>query len=385
MCALRTHTLKTADAGAVFPASHREGSYGRGMGLGWTDVVGIVRGLNVPLDDLVLAGSAPLLAHGVIAEIGDIDLVARGAAWDTLAARGAVHSGDLGDAYVDLPNGVQVFSGWHGEAADAVIARSTWVDEVLVASMADVVAYKRRLARPKDVEHLAALERWAGEMTDSVATARRPPVRLIDRGDAGARLAPVVAALGLPRPAVLALPRGGVPVAAPIARALGCSLDVLVVRKLGLPTNPEYAFGAIGEGGEPLIDARIVAAADLLDAEVDGVVAREREELTRRISLYRGGRPSLSLVGRTAIIVDDGSATGSTAQAAVDVARTLGAESVMVAVGTSPPDVLEMLGRHADQAIAAMTPEPFISVGQWYRDFSPTSDDEVLAILRDAS
>lgn len=352
------------------------------MGLSWSDVIDAVRSLDVPREDVVLAGSGPLLAHGVIAEVGDVDIVARGEAWDRVAARGDVRAGELGDHYVNLAGGVQVFSGWRGEPADAVIARSAAVDGVLVASLADVVAYKRRLGRPKDLEHLAALKRWADVMTDPVATARRAPEVLADRVEAGERLAPVLAALDPARPTVLALPRGGVPVAAPIARALSSSLDVLVVRKLGLPANPEYAFGAIGEGGEPLIDERIVAAADLLESEVDAVVAAERRELARRVALYRAGRPALTLTGRTAIIVDDGSATGSTAQAAIAVARTMGAARVIVAVGTAPPDVLAMLGRHADRAIAAMTPEPFTSVGQWYRDFSPTSDDEVLAILR---
>ncbi|MFW7415328.1 phosphoribosyltransferase [Demequina sp. SO4-18] len=355
------------------------------MGLTWRDVVHTVGGLGVPMEDVVLAGSVPLLAHGVLSEVGDIDLVARGAAWQSLSARGDVRAGDLGDHYVDLPGGVQAFSGWRGEPADAVLARSARIDGIHVASLADVVAYKRRLGRPKDLEHLAAIKRWADEMSDPVVTARREHTVLADRTAAGERLAPVLAALAPARPAVLTLPRGGVPVAAPIARALGCSLDVLVVRKLGLPSNPEYAFGAIGEGGEPLIDERIVAAADLLDSEVAAVVAAERRELTRRVALYRGDGPALSLYGRTAIVVDDGAATGSTAQASVAVARALGAADVIVAVGTAPPDVLAMLGRHADRAVAAMTPEPFLSVGQWYRDFAQVDDDEVLAILRDGN
>ncbi|MFN3866020.1 MAG: phosphoribosyltransferase [Demequina sp.] len=352
------------------------------MGHTWDEVIDAVRGLGLPADGVVLTGSAPLLAHGVIDDVEEIIMVARGTAWDALAARGDARVGALGDRYVELPGGVQLFSSWLGEAADAVLARGTLVDGVQVASVADVVAYKRRLARTQDLEHLAALARWADEMSDPVATASRAPSLLDDRAEAGDRLAPVLSAWAPERPAVLALPRGGVPVGAPIARALGCSLDVLVVRKLGLPTNPEYAFGAIGEDGEALVDERIVAAADLREREVARVVAAERSELERRISLYRGGRPPLSLEGRTAIIVDDGAATGSTARASIAVARALGAASVIVAVGTAPPDVLAMLGRDADRALAAMTPEPFTSVGQWYRDFSPTSDDEVLALLR---
>ena len=204
---------------------------------------------------------------------------------------------------------------------------------------------------------------------------------LADRTAAGHVLAPLVSALSPSQPVVLALPRGGVPVAAPVAHALGAPLDLLVVRKLGLPTNPEYAFGALGEHGEPLVDDRIVAAADLLEHEVEAVIARERRELTRSISAYRQSRPALDLRGKSAIVVDDGAATGSTALAAIHVARSLGAASVILAVGTAPPDVLELLGRHADDALAAMTPEPFISVGQWYRDFAPVSENEVVAAL----
>lgn len=209
-----------------------------------------------------------------------------------------------------------------------------------------------------------------------------PAVRpLADRADAGHQLAALVAALAPRRPIVLALPRGGVPVAAAVAHGIGAPLDLLVVRKLGLPTNPEYAFGAMGEDGEPLIDDRIVAAADLREDEVAEVISREYDELTRRISAYRQGRPALDLTGASAIIVDDGAATGSTALAAIAVARSLGAANVTVAVGAAPPDVLDLLDRNADRAVAAMTPEPFISVGQWYLDFTQVSDDEVIAAL----
>lgn len=219
---------------------------------------------------------------------------------------------------------------------------------------------------------------------DAVSHRTEKPVTstpLADRTAAGHALAPLVSTLSPTQPVVLALPRGGVPVAAPVAHALGAPLDLLVVRKLGLPTNPEYAFGALGEHGEPLIDDRIVAAADLLEHEVDAVIARERRELTRRISAYRQSRPALDLRGKSAIVVDDGAATGSTALAAIHVAQSLGAASVILAVGAAPSDVLELLGRHADHAVAAMTPEPFISVGQWYRDFAPVGEDEVVAAL----
>ena len=130
------------------------------MALAWADVRAAVVGLGVPLDDLVVMGSAPLLACGALSSVGDVDVVARGESWTQVAARGEVTQGLLGDRMVDLPGGIQVFSGWHGQSADAVVASSTWVDGVRVGSVDAVVAYKRRLARPKDVEHLKAYERW---------------------------------------------------------------------------------------------------------------------------------------------------------------------------------------------------------------------------------
>lgn len=220
-------------------------------------------------------------------------------------------------------------------------------------------------------------------MIDNNAVSYRPATQLRNRTDAGHRLASLVTKLSPARPVVLALPRGGVPVAVPVAQALNGPLDVLVVRKLGLPTNPEYAFGAMGEDGKPLVDDRIVAAADLRADEVADVITREQRELTRRIGAYRQRRPAQDLTDTTAVIVDDGAATGSTALAAIAVARSLGAATVIAAMGVAPPDVLDLLGRHADYAVAAMTPEPFMSVGQWYGDFSQVSDDQVLAAFAD--
>ena len=352
------------------------------MALTWDEVRAAVGGLEVDAADLVLAGSVPLVAHGVIPTVGDVDVVALGPAWEALAARGVTpRTGEHGDLVLELGD-VQVFSGWHGMRADAVAGRAGVVDGVRVASLADVIPYKRRLARPKDLEHLEALARWVDEMSDTVATRPDVAVPFADRAHAGEMLAPIVAALDPVNPLVLALPRGGVPVAAPVARALGCELDVLVVRKLGVPSNPEYGFGALGEGAEPLINERVVAAAGLLESEVAQVIQAETVELARRVALYRAGRPALDLTGKDAIIVDDGSATGATARAAVAVARAVGAASVTVAVGACPPDVLELVSRSADRAVAALKPEPFLSVGQWYRNFAQTTDDEVLATLR---
>lgn len=352
------------------------------MTFDWPQMRAAVRALDVDVDDIALAGSAPLLAHGIISSAGDVDLVARGRAWTDLAARGEPHEGLHGDLVVDLPGGIQVFPGWHGEPADAIVERAGCVDGIPVMALSAAIATKERRGRARDREHLAAVDSWVDDMTATVAADRPAVTRFRDRAHAGELLAPRVAALRPVDPVVVALPRGGVPVAAPVARDLGCELDVLVVRKLGLPTNPEYAFGAIGEGGEPLIDERIVAAADLLPDEVASVVAAERREVDRRLALYRAARGPLTLEGRTAVIVDDGAATGSTALAAIGVARGLGCASVIVAVGTAPPDVLALIQRHADHAAAAMTPEPFISVGQWYDDFAPTTDDEVLSLLQ---
>lgn len=218
-------------------------------------------------------------------------------------------------------------------------------------------------------------------MNDNTAVSGRAAEPLRDRSEAGHILAPLIAKLSLPRPKVLGLPRGGIPVAAPVAHELGAPLDFLVVRKLGLPANPEYAFGAVSEHSEPIIDHRTVAAADLLHDEVERIVARERAEVQRRTGAYRQQHPALDISDASAIIVDDGAATGSSALAAIEVARAAGAAHIVIAVGAAPPDVLHLLSRHADYAIAAMTPEPFISVGQWYQDFTQVSDDRVLAAL----
>ncbi len=180
---------------------------------------------------------------------------------------------------------------------------------------------------------------------------------------------------------VLGLPRGGVPVAAEVARALGAPLDVLVVRKLGLPRHPELAMGAIGEDGIRVLDRDLVAREGVSERAVAGVEAAERAELARRTEQYRGGRPPVPIAGRTVVIVDDGLATGSTARAAVQVARARGARRVILAVPVAPPDTVAMLRHDADVVLVVLTPERFAAVGQWYDDFTPTSDAEVVAAL----
>ncbi|MFF5172320.1 phosphoribosyltransferase [Micromonospora sp. NPDC000089] len=201
-----------------------------------------------------------------------------------------------------------------------------------------------------------------------------------DRSDAGRQLADRLSALiGEPDVIVLGLVRGGVPVARVIADRLGAPLDVLVVRKLGLPWAPEVAFGALGPGGVRVLNEVV---ADRLEADtVTEVQRREQAELERREARYRGGRPPLELSGRTAVIVDDGLATGATARAAVEVARRLGARRVVVAVPVGAQEAYEMLSAEADQVVCAQRPAEFGAVGAYYEDFHEVDDDEVTAAL----
>jgi putative phosphoribosyl transferase len=183
---------------------------------------------------------------------------------------------------------------------------------------------------------------------------------------------------------VLGLPRGGVPVAAPIADALGAPLDVIVVRKLGVPAQPELAMGAIGETGARVLDEPLVRHLGVRADDLRAVEERERIELDQRVVRLRRGRPRIALDGRVAVVVDDGLATGSTARVACQVARHLGARRVVLAVPVAASPTLRSGIPGADQVICLATPEPFVAVGAHYRDFSPTTDDDVVAAL-DAS
>jgi len=202
-----------------------------------------------------------------------------------------------------------------------------------------------------------------------------------DRRDAGRQLAAGLAGLRPERPIVLGLPRGGIPVAYEVARALGAPLDVIIVRKLGLPDQPELGMGAIGEGGTRVLNRTLLSATGVTDAELAAVEQRERAEIERRARQYRGDRPTISLRGRTVIIVDDGLATGGTALAAVQIAREQGAARVVLAVPIAPPDTVETLRRAADEVITLATPRAFHSLGQWYSDFRQTTDEEVIGLL----
>ena len=207
----------------------------------------------------------------------------------------------------------------------------------------------------------------------------------IDRTDAGRHLAQRLRHLRGTDVAVLGLPRGGVPVAFEVAEELHAPLDVIVVRKLGVPFQPEYGFGAIGEGGARIIDDGVVRLARLTRAEIAGVEAREHARLDRRLRQLRGSRTLVPLAGRTAIVVDDGIATGSTARAACMVARERGARRVILAVPVGSVEAAASLRRTADEVICLHTPARFCAIGEWYDDFSQVSDEEVAALLGKAA
>jgi putative phosphoribosyl transferase len=205
-----------------------------------------------------------------------------------------------------------------------------------------------------------------------------------DRREAGRRLAERLSGLRAASPLVLGLPRGGVPVAFEVARALDAPLDILVVRKLGVPFQPELGMGAVGEDGVRVLNPDVMRQARVTEAQLAEVEARERAHVEERATRLRAGRPVLPLTGRTVVIVDDGLATGGTARAAVRVARARGAQRVVLAVPVAPPETVAALRADADDVVAVETPEPFFAIGGWYADFSPTSDAEVVELLRAA-
>ncbi|BAN25632.1 phosphoribosyltransferase [Caballeronia insecticola] len=180
---------------------------------------------------------------------------------------------------------------------------------------------------------------------------------------------------------VLALPRGGVPVAYEVARAIGARLDVLVVRKLGVPVQPELAMGAIASGDTFFLDERIVEYAGVGKEELERVIARERIELARREQLYRGAQPPLDVEGRIAIIVDDGMATGATMKAAAMSLRHAHPAKIIAALPVAPLESDARVEEIVDEFVCVMRPRHYFGVGQFYADFEQTSDDEVRALL----
>lgn len=204
--------------------------------------------------------------------------------------------------------------------------------------------------------------------------------RFDDRRDAGSQLARLVADLALDRPVVLALPRGGVPVAAEVADRIDARLDVWVVRKVGAPGRPELGIGAIAEGGGAVFDQRALAAFGVDDRRLEQLVEAERRELARRVLRYRGHPELPDVGGRDVVVVDDGLATGLTARAAIGGLRHSSPATLTLAVPVAAPDSLDRLSDSVD-VIAVHAPPDFAAVGQWYVDFSQTTDDEVVRLL----
>jgi len=206
-----------------------------------------------------------------------------------------------------------------------------------------------------------------------------------DRHDAGRRLAQRLDHLKDQDVIVLGLPRGGVPVAAEVARFLGAPLDVILVRKLGVPFQPELGMGAIGEGDVRVVNHDVMREADLTAADLAQVEAKERIELNRRVSVYRVDRPPIDIRGRTVVIVDDGIATGSTARAACQVARTRGAARIVLAMPVAPSGWSGRFSDVADESVCVLTPSDFYGIGEFYHDFTQTTDGEVVACLAGAA
>jgi putative phosphoribosyl transferase len=209
--------------------------------------------------------------------------------------------------------------------------------------------------------------------------------RFTDRRDAGRQLAArLTQYAGRDDVVVLGLPRGGVPVAYEVARALDAPLDVFVVRKLGVPWREELAMGAIASGGVRVLNRDVVAACGLQEADIDVIVDRERRELERRERSYRHGREPVGVEGRTVIVVDDGLATGATMRAAVAALRRRNAAAIVVAVPTASPHTCAELAESVDDIVCDRTPERFMAVGYWYRDFSQVTDEEVRRLIEQA-
>jgi putative phosphoribosyl transferase len=206
-------------------------------------------------------------------------------------------------------------------------------------------------------------------------------MRFRDRRDAGRRLAAELVDLAQEQPVVVALPRGGVPVAAEVARALGAPLEIFGVLKVGAPGNPELAVGAIAEDGSGVLDPRSAGRLGMTQAMLDEALERVAKELRRRVERYRAGRAPVAVGRRTAIVVDDGLATGLTVLAAVRALRRRDPARIVVAVPVGSDESVAMLAEEVDRVVCLMTPEPLLGVGRWYWNFAPVSDDQVIEAL----
>lgn len=224
---------------------------------------------------------------------------------------------------------------------------------------------------------------WLNPLSRSPA---HPQRRFADRATAGRALAALLADYHAARDVVvLALPRGGVPVAFEVARALEAPLDLVLVRKLGTPGQEELAMGAIAEGGVLVLNDEVLSELALSRAEIARVVEAESRELTRRARVYRGEQPPPDLRGQTVILVDDGLATGTTMRAAIAAVRAQAPRWLIVAVPVAAPETLDKLRRQVDELITVEVPDHLYAIGLWYEDFTQTSDEEVCALLRQAA
>ncbi|MFY9608113.1 MAG: phosphoribosyltransferase [Blastocatellia bacterium] len=210
--------------------------------------------------------------------------------------------------------------------------------------------------------------------------------RFVNRTEAGKLLATrLTRYAGRMDTIVLALPRGGVPVAFEIARALGAPIDVFLVRKLGVPGQEELAMGAIASGGVRVLNRDVVGYLDIPENTIDAVARKEQQEMERRERLYRGDSPAAEVRGRTVILVDDGLATGSSMRAAIAALKKLEPGRIVVAVPVAPPSTVDQLKREVDEVVCVLKPEQFDGVGRWYQDFSQTTDQEVRSLLDSAN
>lgn len=206
-----------------------------------------------------------------------------------------------------------------------------------------------------------------------------------DRSDAGRQLASRLARYTALEPVVVGLPRGGLPVAAEVADRLGAPLDIIVVRKIGLPWQPELGIGAVAEGGIRVLNDVLVEEVGIEPIELEAATARERVELARRVHRYRGERSAVPVDGRVVIVVDDGLATGYTARAAIEAIRRGGARRVILAVPVAPEDSVAAMRGVADEVVVVDTPPRFFAIGDFYEDFAQTSDEEVVSLLERAA
>ncbi len=207
----------------------------------------------------------------------------------------------------------------------------------------------------------------------------------VDRRDAGRQLADRLASYATQRPVVVAMPRGGVPVAAAVADRLGAPLDIIVVRKIGCPWQPELGIGAIAEADVQIVNDSLIAEMDVSPEALERATARERVELARRVRRYRGDRPAIPVQGRVVILVDNGIATGFTARAAIGALRAKGAARVILAAPVAPEHILDSMRSFADDVVIVDAPPRFLAIGEFYKNFAQTSDEEVVALLEEGA